>query len=135
MLQVSSNKGVQADRGRAWSGLIFQKPTAPISTHATVFQDIDTKKDDGPWRFYKEPGDSSGSQRPSYLIATAYEHAKLYRIVHETILVFCGSRGKVSAHHMLMIYERFLEWKERLPPPLANVEGDVEALPHTQFLQ
>ncbi len=121
--------------GSAWSGLIFQKPTAPISTHAAVFQDIDTKKDDGPWRFYKEPGDTSESRRPSYLLSTANEHARLYRIVHETILVFCGNRGRVSAHHMLLIYERFLEWKERLPAPLAGVDGDGEALPHALFLQ
>ena len=136
MLQYSMIIDFQADSGSAWSGLIFQKPTAPISTHATVFQDIDTQKDDGPWRFYKEPGDdTSMSRRPSYLVVTAFEHAKLYRIIHETILVFCGSRGKVSAHHMLLIYERFLEWKERLPTPLADVDVQDEALPHALFLQ
>ena len=106
-----------------------------MSTRAKVFRNIDTEKDDGPWRFYREPGDSPESRRPSYLVSTANEHAKLYRIIHETILLFCGTRGKVSSHHMLVIYERFLEWKERLPPPLADVDGDGGALPHALFLQ
>ncbi len=68
-------------------------------------------------------------------MVTAHEHAKLYRIIHETILVFCGSRGKVSAHHMLLIYERFLGWKEGLPPSLSDVNEEVQPLPHVLFLQ
>ena len=68
-------------------------------------------------------------------MATAHENAKLYRIIHETILAFCGSRGKVSAHQLLVIYERYLGWKEHLPPSLSDVDGEVESLPHAIFLQ
>lgn len=89
---------------------------------------------------YRQPGDSnlelgyqSTDDRRSFATLTACEHAKLYRVVHESILVYCGARGKVSAHSLLDIFQRYIAWKDGLPPELGNLEG--QPLPHVLFLQ
>lgn len=89
---------------------------------------------------YRQPGDNNlelGEQnvndRQSFAALTACEHAKLYRIVHECILVYCGSRGKVSANSLLNLFQRYVRWKDELPPDLRSVEG--QPLPHVLFLQ
>ena len=69
----------------------------------------------------------------SHALETASEHAKLFRIVHANILIYCGSRGKVDAQKLLELYERYLAWKEGLPPDIADLSG--EPLPHVLFLQ
>jgi len=93
----------------AWSAFIYQKPQAPISTRAYPFPGniLDTGENSDIWRLYKQPGDSNISDRSSLSMMTASEHAKLFRIVYKSILVYCGSRGKVSAQHLLEIYERY----------------------------
>ena len=89
---------------------------------------------------YRQPGDSNvepGHQnindRQSFATLTAREHAKLYRIIHESILVYCGARGKVSTDSLLDVFQRYLAWEEELPPDLRSVKG--EPLPHILFLQ
>lgn len=64
---------------------------------------------------------------------TAAQHSKLFLIVHESILVYCGSCGKVTGRHLLDLYERYLVWKDDLPPEMGAVENG--ALPHIVFLQ
>lgn len=112
---------------------MYQKPTAPISTHAKPFSTDIPHYADGVWRVHKQPGDNDSPVRKGLSVMTASEHAKLFRIVHETILVYCGSRGRVRAHHLLDIYGRFLSWKNGLPPELLDVID--EPLPHVLFLQ
>lgn len=89
---------------------------------------------------YRQPGDSSmglGYQNPddrqSFATLTACEHAKLYRIVHECILVYCGARGKVSPKSLLDLFQRYVTWKDGLPPNIRSVVG--QPLPHVLFLQ
>lgn len=64
---------------------------------------------------------------------TASQHAKLFRCVHELILVYCGSRGRVGAHHLLELYKRFLTWRNDIPPQLLDASEDP--LPHVLSLQ
>jgi len=64
---------------------------------------------------------------------TAAEHAKLFRIVHESISVYCGRRGRVTAHHLLDLYESYLMWRDDLPPEIRDI--DHQPLPHVIFLQ
>lgn len=73
--------------------------------------------------------------RPSNALEVASSHAKLFRLVHETILIYCGSHSKVSAEQLLKLYERYLHWKDNLPPAIAAVELSVEPMPHVLFLQ
>ena len=118
----------------AWSGFIYQKPSAPTSIHDTIFLDVDL--DQGlTWSFYRQPGDDIDSSSPSHAIIIASEHAKLYRIIHETILVYCGKMGKVSVDELSEIYDQFMGWREDLPKVIQNVDGDYSAVPHALFLQ
>ena len=89
---------------------------------------------------YTQPGDSDkelgfqdAEDRKSFAILTARESAKLYRIVHGCILVYCGIRGKISADSILDIYQRYTRWKDDLPPDLRSVSG--QPLPHVLSLQ
>ena len=85
------------------------------------------------WRPYKQPGDNEISKHPSHSVLMASEQAKLLRIVHETISVYCGSRGKVTAHHLINLYESFLIWKDDLPIEIREI--NAQSLPHIIFLQ
>lgn len=89
---------------------------------------------------YTQPGDSDrelgfqdAEERKSLAILTACESAKLYRIVHECILVYCGIRGKISADILLDVYQRYIRWKDDLPPDLRSVSD--QPLPHVLSLQ
>lgn len=132
--------GCEAHESSAWSGLTYQKPAAPISTRASPFTNIAIDQDEGRWNMYCQPGDSNmelGSRdtydRQGFATQTACEHAKLYRIIHESILVYCGARGKVSAKALLDCFQRYVEWKDGLPPSLRSIES--QPLPHVLFLQ
>lgn len=72
-------------------------------------------------------------ERLSYSAVTAAEQAKLFRIVHETVLIYCGSRGKVNALHLLDVYESYLMWRDALHPEIRYT--DNKPLPHVIFLQ
>ena len=124
----------------AWSGLTFQKPAAPISTRASPFTNIAIGQDEGRWNKYCQPGDSNielgfrnTDDRLGFATMTACEHAKLYRIIHECILVYCGARGKVSAPYLLDCFQRYIEWKDGLPSDIRSIES--QPLPHVLFLQ
>ena len=81
----------------------------------------------------REHGDQNTDDRQSLAHLTARELAKLYRIAHECIVVYCGSRGKVSADSLLDIFQRYTVWKDELLPSIRSVEG--QPLPHVLFLQ
>lgn len=88
------------------------------------------------WRYYRIPGDRTNiPRRPSYAILTACHQAQLYRIVHETINMFCGAHGKITARDLLERYRRYLTWKDNLPAQIAHVDMNAQALPHILFLQ
>ena len=88
---------------------------------------------DGNWQLYKQPSDGDMPQRPNLSVLTASEHAKLFRIVHETLLVYCAGRGKVTGQHLFDLYQRYTHWKNELPQALQDLVG--EPLPHVMFLQ
>lgn len=120
----------------AWSGFMYQKPNAPVSTRAKMFPGDILGSDEGTasWRVYKQPGDGHNVSERSYsTVMTASENAKLFRIVHESILVYCGNRGKVRAQSLLDVYERYIGWKDDLPHVIQDLAN--EPLPHVLFLQ
>jgi len=108
-------------------------PSAPVSTHAEPFSTEIPHYADGVWRLHKQPGDTDNTGHRGFAVMTASQHAKLFRIVHEVILVYCGSRGRVGANHLLDIYKRFVSWKDEMPPEL--LDGRDDPLPHVLFLQ
>lgn len=66
---------------------------------------------------------------------TACEQAKLFRIVHDTINVYCGARGKATAGAVIGCYKRFLDWKANLPEAVRHVDEGSQPLSHVLCLQ
>lgn len=92
--------------------------------------------DDAVWRFYRRAGDERElPTRPSYAVLTACMQAGLFRIVHESLNLYSGHRGDVSAASVLTIYKMYLDWKEALPPKIKQIEIDDQPLPHILYLQ
>ena len=88
------------------------------------------------WRFYRRLGDEQTiPARPSHAIITSYYQATLFRIVNETLSLYCGNRGQVSAYKVLDVYRKYLDWKESLPPVIANISEGDQPLPHVLQLQ
>jgi hypothetical protein len=75
---------------------------------------------DAYWRPYRLPRDAAEVERPSHAIETAKELAKLSQIIHQTITVWCGSRGRVTAQGLLKLYRKYLTWRENLPEYIAD---------------
>ncbi len=113
--------------------LKFYTPSVPAEP---FFQHAQMDKDDAVWRFYRRPGDEREmATRPSYAILTACHQARLFRVVNETLNLYCGTRGQVSAYKFLDMYRRYLDWKESLPPIITNVDEGHHPLPHIIYLQ
>ena len=93
-------------------------------------------KDDVLWRSYRQLGDELELQsRPGHTVTIACHQARLFRIVDETINLYCGTRGPISAYKVLDIYRRYLDWKESLPSTIANMGQEDQPLPHVLQLQ
>ena len=66
---------------------------------------------------------------------TACYQAKLFRIIDESLALYCGARGQVSAEKILEVYRRYMDWKTDLPSVIANVDVGDQPLPHILYLQ
>jgi hypothetical protein len=104
---------------RIWAAFTYQKPVAPLSPTTEVFKNVNLHIPDADWRPYAMPGDAAKVPRPGHGLETAKEFAKLSQIIHQTITVWCGSRGRVTARNILQLYRRYLTWREELPNYLA----------------
>ena len=104
-----------------------------MSPPAQTFSGTKLNYGDDVWCLYKQPEDIGTPKRPSHAALTATEYAKLLRTVHESILVYCGSRGKVAAYHLLGLFQDYLIWKDDLPIEIGNIDNNP--LPHVLFLQ
>ncbi|KAK5015676.1 hypothetical protein LTR60_002761 [Cryomyces antarcticus] len=121
----------------AWAAFTYQKPSAPISPHAVVFENVEMDRQEEAWkpyRFRADGNDPALALRPSHAIRTAKELAQLYQIIHETITVYCGSKGKVTARSILSLYQRYLQWRQALPSELRWNEVDPHSLPHVFYI-
>ena len=74
-------------------------------------------------------------RRPSFSVLTAYNQAKLFRVVHNNVNVYCGVRGKVTAQAVIECYRCYTEWHNDLPPELRITAVDDQPLPHILYLQ
>ncbi len=101
-----------------------------------VFQQVDMERDHALWRFYRHPGDERElPTRPSYVIVSACYQAKLFRVIDESLNLYCGARGQVSAENFLGVYRRYMDWKNDLPSVIANVDVADQPLAHILYLQ
>ncbi|KAJ9641095.1 hypothetical protein H2199_005763 [Coniosporium tulheliwenetii] len=118
----------------SWAGFTYQKPASPVSSVATVFNGVELDSPDAYWQPYRFPSDNASAPIPSHAIQTAKELAKLTQVIHETINVYCGSRGRVTATSIVSLYGRYLRWYEGLPSVLKLDVPDSKALPHIFYL-
>ncbi|RDI78713.1 hypothetical protein Vi05172_g11297 [Venturia inaequalis] len=118
----------------AWAAFTYQKPAAPISPHSNVFIKVSHNKSDAYWKSYRFPKDSGKDPITGHAIETAKEFTQLSQVIFQTIRVWCGSKGKVSAQTLLRLYRQFTSWKAALPEHLAILEFSADsapqALPH-----
>lgn len=100
------------------------------------FQHVDIQSDKAVWRFYRTVGDQRVLPvRPSHAILTACYQAALFRIIHESLNLYCGLRGVVTAEAVLITYRRYLDWEYDLPSTLKSVGVEAQPVPHILFLQ
>lgn len=93
-------------------------------------------KDSAVWRFYRHPGDERDlPTRPSHVILTACHQANLFRVINESLSLYCWPRGKVNAEKFLAIYARYLDWMQSLPPIVRDIDEGDQPLPHILYLQ
>lgn len=117
------------------TGITYQKLYAPELPHIPQFRHVDPNANHTVWRFYRFNGDQRKLPvRPSHAILTACHQAALFRIIHESLNLYCGLRGVVTAEAVLTLYRRYLDWKEDLPFILEAVDEEAQPLPHILFL-
>ncbi|KAF2433479.1 hypothetical protein EJ08DRAFT_658016 [Tothia fuscella] len=109
-----------------WAAFAFQMPADPSSSHALVFDHVHLDWPNSHWRPYTHPSDASKKGQTSYAIRTAHEFAKLAQIMQQTLTEWCGNHGRVTAHGLLQLYQRYLSWKQDLPEALAHPEKGFE---------
>lgn len=103
---------------------------------SVTFDHVREDRDDAVWRFYRRVHDDRElPTRPSNAIMTACEESKLFRVIHESLSLYCSSRGKATALGIIEGYKRYLNWKEDLPLPIKNIDINDEPLPHVLYLQ
>jgi len=117
-----------------WAAFTYQKPSAPISPRIEAFRNVELDEPDAYWQPYRFPTDVVAIEKPSRAIETAKEFAKLYQIIHETINLYCGRRGRVTAAGILQMYQRYLQWKKSLGERL-DPTSPAGQLPHVVNLQ
>jgi hypothetical protein len=120
--------------GRAWSGITFHKPFNPRSPRDDVCFKL--QMDTSQWKYYRQPGDNATTERrPSFAMLTASHQAKLFRVVHNAINVYCGARGVVTAEQVVGCYKRFVDWRETLLDQVGETRESFHPLPHILSLQ
>ncbi|KAL8993298.1 MAG: hypothetical protein Q9169_006447 [Polycauliona sp. 2 TL-2023] len=117
------------------TGITYQKLYAPELPYTARFQHVDIQGDKEVWRFYRTVGDGRELPvRPSYAIMTSCYQAALFRIIHESLNLYCGLRGIATAGAILTTYRRYLDWEYDLPSILKNVDVEAHPVPHILFL-
>ncbi|KAL8649438.1 MAG: hypothetical protein Q9210_004393 [Variospora velana] len=117
----------------AWSAFVYQSPNTPVSPYARVFKDVPVEQfKDRPQSQRHSP---TGSDTDGYSLASAYEQAKLHRMVHEIALAYYAIRGKFAVELMILIYDRLLSWRRELPVGVRDPVIEDDGSPHLLFLQ
>ncbi|KAL8934880.1 MAG: hypothetical protein Q9216_005689 [Gyalolechia sp. 2 TL-2023] len=117
------------------TGITYQKLYAPELPYMPQFRHVDINSNHSVWRFYRYNGDQRKLPvRPSHAILAACHQAALFRIVHESLNLYCGLRGVATAEAVLTLYRRYNDWLEDLPFILKAVDEEAQPLPHILYL-
>ena len=115
--------------------MTYQKLFGPGMPRNPIFQYVDMGKDATQWRFYHQMDDQGLPAEPAHALLTAFCQAELFRIINESLNVYCGLRGTITGPLVIDLYQRYREWQFRLPPELDQLSFDAKPLPHILSLQ
>ncbi|KAI4086429.1 MAG: hypothetical protein LQ344_007565 [Seirophora lacunosa] len=117
------------------TGITYQKLYAPELPHMAKFRHVDLHNHHSVWQEYRSIGDQRYLPvRPSHAVLTACHQAGLFRIIHESLNLYCGLRGLVRADAVLALYRRYMDWEEDLPFILKAIGDEAQPLPHILLL-
>ena len=117
-------------------GITYQPMHAAEIPQSATFERAGLDSDDALWRFYRRLDDDRElPARPSNAIVTACENVKLFRIIHESLTLYCSPRRMATAQGIIEGYKRYLNWKKDLPLPVKNIDINDGPLPHVLSLQ
>lgn len=123
-------------KNRSFTWFTYQKLNAPSAPRDATFEHVRMDKDEAIWRFYRHRGDERDlPTRPSHVILVACQQAQLFRIIHESLSLYCPPSEKVTAGKFLAIYARYLDWMLLVPPVVRDIEENDQPLPHVLYLQ
>jgi hypothetical protein len=117
-----------------WCAFTYQKPFNPQPLSASVAFDSDEILENKTQYFDIENRGSESPQKSKLAIDTSVYHARLFRVVHAMISLYCGARGKITAKSFVGCFRKFIDWRDGLPLPLAS-EGREPLPPLVRSLQ
>ncbi|KAH7042225.1 hypothetical protein B0J12DRAFT_674230 [Macrophomina phaseolina] len=120
-----------------WAALTYQMPVTALSPPNLMLNVVKMDKANSYWQPYRTFQDKATARVPSQAIATSEEMMKLGQIVYETVAIYCGRNESVTAHTVMYLYRRYLDWKKALPLPLSVTSDGVtlsDPLPHVLSL-
>ena len=124
------------DKSRDWAQFTFLVPTLFQIPASLELPNYSFNQDTLPWQLYRHLSDSSNPEQPSHIIGSCMGHAKLLRIIHDTLALFYhGHEATVSAKDVMMQYVRYIEWQDDLPDEVAMRDNSTQALPHVMAIQ
>lgn len=116
--------------------MTYQKLYAPELPHMAKFRHVDLQSSHSTWQEYRSIGDQRYLPvRPSHAVLAACHQAGLFRIIHESLNLYCGLRGLITADAVLTLYRRYMDWEEDLPFILKAIDDEARPLPHILLLQ
>ncbi|MCJ1283993.1 hypothetical protein MMC26_003324 [Xylographa opegraphella] len=118
-----------------WAQFTFLVPTLFQIPASLELPNYSFNQDTSSWQLYRHLSDSSNPEQPSHIIDSSTAHAKLLRIIHDTLALFYhGHEAAVSAKDVILQYARYLEWQDELPDAVAMRDDDTRALPHVMAI-
>jgi hypothetical protein len=112
---------VNTDRDSAWCAFNFMKPYNPQPQGIHIALKLVESEDVG-----GRTGEAGSLERQNFAIRMATASANLFRIVHRTITMFCGTKGYVTGSVALARMREYQKWRNELPRQL-QIDQHVNA--------
>ena len=127
---------IQPNLNSDWAQFTFQVPTPYQIPPSLNLPEYTFNKDTSPWQLYRHLKDRSKPGQASNITHSSSAHAKLLRIIHDTLtLFFHGHERTVTAKDFMKQYVRYIAWEEGLPDEIAMKDETAQALPHVIAIQ
>lgn len=126
----------QSNEDSDWAQFTFQVPTLFQVPASLDLPNFSISQDTESWRLYRHLGDKSQPEQHSFTTCVSAAHAKLLRIIHDTLALFYhGHEASASARDLMVQYERYVVWKDNLPDEIAMADETTRQVPHVIAIQ